>query len=78
LEPHQRLFTPQLVLDSPNSVLDFAGDLIALTFAFQLAVSSHLSGDFFEFALGLFGGTFNAIIVHTALLVAPTKANAAS
>jgi len=58
------LLTSQSVLDAANGVLDFSGNLVGLALAFQLAIASNLSGNFFDFAFSLFSGSFNAILVH--------------
>ena len=52
---------PQSVLQSANSVLHFALELISLAVAFELAVAGYLSNDFLHFALGLLGRALDAI-----------------
>ena len=50
------------VFDAPDGVLHLAGHLVGGAFGLQLGVAGDLAGRFFQAALGLRRGTFNAIL----------------
>jgi hypothetical protein len=56
--------TPKRVFNAANGVSDVTLDLVAFAFALELAVSGQLPGDFLHFALCLFGGAFDPVLVN--------------
>src|SRR5450830_1525068 len=55
---------PKRVFNAANGVSDLALDLVAFAFALELAVSGQLPGDFLHFALCLFSGAFDPVLVN--------------
>jgi hypothetical protein len=52
------------ILQTADGVLDFALDLIGLTFILGLGVTGNFAGPFLDFAFGLLGRTLDTIFVH--------------
>ena len=44
--------------------LDFAAGFLNLSFQFQIVVADKIAGDFLYFALSLFGGAFDPVLVN--------------
>src|SRR5450759_1702685 len=63
---HNRLLSlaSKRVFNAANGVSDLALDLVTFAFALELAVSGQLPGDFLYFALCLFGGAFDPVLVN--------------
>jgi hypothetical protein len=58
------LFAAHRILQSANRVLQLACSLVGLAFSFQFLVAKYLPGCFFYGSLGLFGRTFDSILVN--------------
>src|SRR3979411_635343 len=58
------LLAAKRVLYPADGVLHLAGDLVRLSFRFQLGVAGDLAGDFLDGALGLLSRAFDPILVH--------------
>src|SRR5438045_7277706 len=52
------------VLQTANGVLNFSGRLVDLALALEFLVSGQLAGLFLHFSFCLFGGAFDAILIH--------------
>jgi hypothetical protein len=64
----QALFPAHCILQSADSVLHLASNLVGLAFSFQLLVAEDLSGGFFHGSLGLLRRTFDSIFIHCHIL----------
>ena len=52
-----------LILDAADGILHLARGLVCSSFGFGLAVARHLTNSFFDRALCLLSGTFNAVFI---------------
>jgi len=68
------LFFANGVFQTTNGILDFALNLVCLSFIFGLGVAHGFAGSFLHFALGLLGRAFDATLInHFMLLMLPIR-----